>query len=94
MPYYIATYLGLPGPSPTVRSVPVAICPAGARLSKSPASETPPDSLERPLSYIVSVAVTNLLTESSAALLVIRMPACRQEIPAQLPLIQRQNEST
>ena len=63
MPYYIATYLGLPAASPTVRTVPVAICPMSVKAGSQPPAGTDPRSLGQHLSYIVSVAVTNLTTD-------------------------------
>ncbi|MEO5803707.1 MAG: type II secretion system protein [Verrucomicrobiota bacterium] len=57
MPFYIATYLGLPKPTPEVRRLQVAICPAAQRAWTSAAGGTPDDSLRQPLSYIVSVKV-------------------------------------
>jgi prepilin-type N-terminal cleavage/methylation domain-containing protein/prepilin-type processing-associated H-X9-DG protein len=60
--YYIANYLSLPAPSVTVRTGQVAICPASALLWQDPAS-TPPASLTRPVSYILSAEVTNAPTQ-------------------------------
>jgi prepilin-type N-terminal cleavage/methylation domain-containing protein/prepilin-type processing-associated H-X9-DG protein len=62
MLYYIADYLSLPSPSPTVRTGRVAICPAAALLCHEPPG-TPAESLSRPISYLLSAEVTNLLTE-------------------------------
>ena len=62
MLYYIANYLSLPSASSTVRTGRVAVCPASALLSHE-LPGTPEDSLTRPVSYIVSAEVTNLLTE-------------------------------
>ena len=58
MLFYLARYLSLPGVSPTVQTGVVAICPASARLSREPPN-TPPASLSRPISYLVSAGVTN-----------------------------------
>jgi prepilin-type N-terminal cleavage/methylation domain-containing protein/prepilin-type processing-associated H-X9-DG protein len=63
MLYYIATYLSLPSPSAAVHTGMVAVCPASARLSHEPPG-TPPESLVRPVSYILSAEVTNALTET------------------------------
>ena len=62
MLYYIANYLSLPAPAITVHTGQVAICPASALLSHDPPG-TPPESLIRPVSYILSTEVTNALTE-------------------------------
>jgi len=63
MLYYLAPHLGLPAASPTVRTGRVAICPASALLLHDPPGE-PPESLSRPVSYLVSAEVTNALTET------------------------------
>jgi prepilin-type N-terminal cleavage/methylation domain-containing protein len=62
MLYYIATCLSLPAASPTVRTAQIAICPASAPLTHEPPG-TAAESLTRPVSYIVSAEVTNILTE-------------------------------
>ena len=62
MPYYIATYLGLPPPSPTVRTALVTQCPASVRAAQKIPSG-PANSLDQPLSYISSAAVTNSPTQ-------------------------------
>lgn len=59
MPFYIATYLGLPAPTPEVRRLLVAQCPAAQRAWTSANFGTPDKSLQQPLSFIVSVEVTN-----------------------------------
>lgn len=59
MPYYIATYLGLPAASSEVRRLQVAICPSAQRAWTSASPGTPMESLRQPLSYIVSVEVQN-----------------------------------
>src|SRR5580704_13905363 len=59
--YYIATYLSQPGPSPTLQTSLVATCPCSLPLCHEPPN-TPPDSLSRPLCYIVSTEVTNNVT--------------------------------
>lgn len=62
MPYYIAPYLGLPAPSPTVREVAVASCTMSRRKGSLPPAGTNPRSLSQHVSYIVSVAVTDWQT--------------------------------
>jgi len=57
--YYIPTFLGQPAPSPTVRKIPQLRCPSAARHWAQPFDDTDPMSLDEPLSYIVSVQVTN-----------------------------------
>lgn len=57
--YYIATYLGLPKPSPAVVKADVAICPA-AQAHWNPQSTALSTTLRQPLSYILSIAVTNV----------------------------------
>ncbi len=60
--YYLAHYLSLPQPSPAVVKADVAICPAAQRMWKpqnGPLSTT----LRQPISYIVSVAVTNVTND-------------------------------
>lgn len=59
MPFYIATYLGLPAPTPEVRRLEVAKCPAAERAWTSANSGMPSKALQQPLSYIVSVEVQN-----------------------------------
>jgi len=63
MPYYIAPYLGLPGASPALREAAVAICTMSVRKSSQPPAGTDARSLRQHVSYIVSVAVTNLTTD-------------------------------
>ena len=58
MLYYLAPYLSLPAASANVCTGLVAICPASLRLSHEPAG-TPPGSLSRPVSYLVTAGVTN-----------------------------------
>lgn len=58
--YYIATYMALPAPQLTPQAAPLARCPSAARHWTSASSSTPPMSLQMPLSYIASVAVTNI----------------------------------
>ncbi len=57
MPFYIATYLGLPAPTPEVRRLLVAQCPSAQHAWTAATPGTPPESLRQPLSYIVSVKV-------------------------------------
>ena len=64
LPYYLTSYLGLPTPSSEVRSAKVAICPAAALRNKPALPSTPPESLVRPISYLVSAEVTNAITET------------------------------
>ena len=63
MPYYIATYLGLPRASSTVRTAAVAICTTSLRKGSQPPAGTDPRDLRQHVSYIVSVAVPSLVTE-------------------------------
>jgi prepilin-type N-terminal cleavage/methylation domain-containing protein len=63
MPYYIAPYLGMPAASPTVRTVPVAICTMSVKKGSQPPAGTDPRSLKQHVSYIVSVAVASSATE-------------------------------
>lgn len=56
--YYIATYLGLPKPSSAVVKADVAVCPASQALMKPPGTLS--TTLRQPLSYIVSISVTNV----------------------------------
>src|SRR5262249_46329554 len=63
MPYYIAPYLGLPPASPTVHEAKVAICTMSVRKGSHPYGGCDPRSLQQHVSYIVSVAVTNLETD-------------------------------
>jgi prepilin-type N-terminal cleavage/methylation domain-containing protein/prepilin-type processing-associated H-X9-DG protein len=60
MPYYLATYVGLPAPSPTILGMQLAVCPASARITHQTVSGTLSGTLDQPLSYIVSITVTNV----------------------------------
>jgi prepilin-type N-terminal cleavage/methylation domain-containing protein len=60
--YYLSPYLSLPKPSPAVVKADVAICPMAQRLWKSPPT-TLTTTLKQPLSYIVSVSVTNVTND-------------------------------
>ena len=62
MPYYIAPYLGLPAASSEVRTANVAVCTASIRKAPPPVWNDP-RSLDEYLSYIVSIAVTNLTSD-------------------------------
>ncbi|MDB6121889.1 MAG: Type secretory pathway pseudopilin PulG-like protein [Pedosphaera sp.] len=57
---YLATYLGQPTPSATVRGVEVATCPESAALTKMSLSGNLSTTLRQPLSYILSITVTNI----------------------------------
>ncbi len=59
MPFYLASYLGLPKPTPEVRRLAVAKCPAAEQAWTSASFFTPAKALQQPLSYIVSVEVQN-----------------------------------
>jgi prepilin-type N-terminal cleavage/methylation domain-containing protein len=59
MSYYIATYMGLPAPQLTPQLNALARCPSAARHWTSAAPDTDPMSGSVPLSYIVSLYVTN-----------------------------------
>jgi len=63
MPYYIAPYLGLPAPSPTVRTAVVAICTMSVKKGSQPPADTDATSLQQHVSYIVSVAVASLTSD-------------------------------
>jgi prepilin-type processing-associated H-X9-DG protein len=62
MPYYIATYLGDPKPASTPQVSKLAICPAAAHTSawKDFPLTDPVTTIAQPISFIVSVTVTNL----------------------------------
>jgi len=64
MPYYIAPYLALAAPTPIAQAALMARCPSAASAWKAAAPNTQPMALEWPLSYIVSVAVTNLNSDT------------------------------
>lgn len=57
LPFYIATYLGLPAPTSDMRRLAVAKCPAAEHVWTPAAPGTDDKSLRQPLSYIVSVKV-------------------------------------
>lgn len=58
--HHFATYLGKPQPSSTVQGVELAVCPASGKLSKIDLSGNLSTKLRQPLSYIVSITVTNI----------------------------------
>ena len=60
LPFYIYSYLGLPNPSSAPHVAPMAICPASQLQWSNAPSSINVTSVFQPLSYIVSVAVTNL----------------------------------
>ncbi len=62
LPYFIATYFSMPAPSSTPQTLRVARCPSAVRRWKEPPSDTPLESVDRPLSYLVTRAVTNSVT--------------------------------
>lgn len=60
---YLATYLGQPAPSGTIRGIPVAICPASAQITHQTVDGPLSIQHSQPLSYIVSIAVTNVTSD-------------------------------
>jgi prepilin-type N-terminal cleavage/methylation domain-containing protein len=56
--YYIPTYLGRPAPSTATRMIPQLRCPSASRRWKE-SDDSDEMALDQPLSYIVSVQVTN-----------------------------------
>ncbi len=60
LPYYIATYMGLPAPESTPQNAPLARCPAAARHWTPAAPGTPLMSVDMPLSYMAAPQVTNI----------------------------------
>ena len=58
--YYLANYLSLAAPAPAAQDALLARCPSAARHWKPADRGIDPMSLDRPLSYIASVAVTNI----------------------------------
>ncbi len=63
LPYYIATYLSLPAPSPTVQLAKPAVCPASARITKEAVDGPFTTTLRQPLSFILSITVTNVAND-------------------------------
>jgi prepilin-type N-terminal cleavage/methylation domain-containing protein len=57
--YYLAHYMGLPMPQVTPQYAPLARCPSAAREWTAADPDTPPMSLDMPLSYMVALHVTN-----------------------------------
>jgi len=60
LPYYIAAYMGLPSPQPAPQDALPARCPSAARIWTPAEPGTDPMSRNAPLSYIVSLYVTNI----------------------------------
>lgn len=60
LPYYIATYMGIPAAQATPQDAVLARCPSAARHWTPASAGTTPMALNQPLSYIASVAVTNI----------------------------------
>lgn len=58
--YFIATYIGLPAPNATPQFNPLVRCPSAARKWTAADPATPPMDGHVPLSYIVTLYVTNL----------------------------------
>jgi prepilin-type N-terminal cleavage/methylation domain-containing protein len=58
--YYIATYMGLPAPQATPQLNPLARCPSAAHKWTSAPGGTPLMARNTPLSYIVSLYITNV----------------------------------
>jgi prepilin-type N-terminal cleavage/methylation domain-containing protein/prepilin-type processing-associated H-X9-DG protein len=57
---YLATYLGQPAPSAEVKGVELATCPESAALTKMSLSGNLSTTLRQPLSFILSISVTNV----------------------------------
>jgi prepilin-type N-terminal cleavage/methylation domain-containing protein len=64
LPFYLASYLGLPAPSRQVRIAEVCICPAAAIKNKPASPSEPVESLVRPISYLASAEITNAINDS------------------------------
>jgi prepilin-type N-terminal cleavage/methylation domain-containing protein len=60
MPFYLATYFGLPGPRVEAHSALIVRCPSAAHHWREADSSTSPMALQRPLSFIASIEVTNI----------------------------------
>ena len=60
LPYYIASYLGLPGPRSTPQFSPVSRCPSAARKWTAADPSTPLMSKYVPLSYMAGREITNI----------------------------------
>ena len=59
LPFYITSYLGISPPSLTPQSTVLARCPSAARHWTAASADTSLMDLDRPLSYIASIQVTN-----------------------------------
>lgn len=64
LPFYLATYMGLPAPSVTPHDAPLARCPSAAWHWKSPAANAPLMSNFVPLSYMAALEITNVTSGS------------------------------
>lgn len=62
LPYYIASYMGLPAPQITPQNALLARCPSAALLWAKPDPITSPMSMAVPLSYMLCGSVTNSST--------------------------------
>ncbi len=60
LPYYIATYMGMPAPSGAPQDALLARCPSAARHWKQAKPGTPPMSNFVPLSYMATPQITNV----------------------------------
>jgi prepilin-type N-terminal cleavage/methylation domain-containing protein len=60
MPYFIATYMGAPGPRADPQSALLFRCPSAARHWREASSSTGLMDLQRPLSFLASIDVTNV----------------------------------
>lgn len=60
LPFYLATYMGLPAPSATPHDAPLARCPSAAQHWKPAAADTPLMSNYVPLSYMAALEITNV----------------------------------
>jgi prepilin-type processing-associated H-X9-DG protein len=60
LPFYLATYLGLPAPGSTPQYMALARCPSAARHWSAPEPGTPLMGLNMPLSYMANPVVTNI----------------------------------
>lgn len=58
--YYMATYFGLPAPSVTPHAAKILRCPSASHHWREADPSTPEMALQRPLSFIASVEVTNI----------------------------------
>ena len=64
MPWYLYSYMGLTAPSSNVlNSAPLLICPSAEKKWTHPAASVKLNNVFQPVSYIVSVAVTNLTND-------------------------------